>query len=326
MKLFSKHRLFYFFSLIFFLSVIINSPWAQAAEDFPKRPIKIYIGFPPGGSTDAPMRILAEQAATILGQPIIIENKTGAGGTLAPLQLQNAKNDGYTLALAPISLYRMPFVTNFQMDPLNDLSYIIGLTGYAFGIVVPASSPFHTFAELVAYAQEQPISYGTAGPLTSNHLTMEQIAEHTGMQVEHIPYKGAAESINAVLGEHVDASAEVSAWVPHVQDGKLRLLVVWSDQRLKSFPEVPTLKELGIDLVQTSPWGLVAPKGTDPAIIQKLHDAFKTAMDSPEFISMLDNYDMTPQYMDSATFTQFAIDSSAEQKAILERLGLLASP
>lgn len=312
--------------LVTLLFAIINLPlmqFAHAADDFPNRPIKIYIGFPPGGSTDAPMRILAEKAGAILGQTIVIENKTGAGGTLAPLQLQNAKNDGHTLALAPISLYRMPFVTNFQMDPLNDLTYVIGLTGYAFGIVVPASSPFETFEDLVEYAQDNPISYGTAGPLTSNHLTMEQIAEKTGMQVEHIPYKGASESINAVLGEHVDASAEVSAWVPHVQDGKLRLLVVWSDQRLKSFPDVPTLQEVGIDIVQTSPWGLVAPKDTDPAIVKKLHDAFKEAMESQEFIDMLDNYDMTPQYMNSEDFAQFAIDSTTEQKANLERLGLL---
>ncbi|HLR30082.1 MAG TPA: tripartite tricarboxylate transporter substrate binding protein [Paenalcaligenes sp.] len=308
------------------LAAIASLPFistVHAAQDFPNRSIKIYIGFPPGGSTDAPMRVLAEKAADILGQPIVVENKTGAGGTLATLQLQNAANDGHTLALAPISLYRMPFVTNFQMDPLNDLSYVIGLTGYAFGIVVPESSPFQTFEELVEYAQDNSISYGTAGPLTSNHLTMEQIAEKTGMQVEHIPYKGAAESINAVLGEHVDASAEASAWVPHVKDGKLRLLVVWSGERLKSFPDVPTLQEVGVDMVQTSPWGIVAPKGTDPEVVSKLHDAFKEAMESQEFIDMLDNYDMTPHYMNSEEFKAFAIESTAEQKATLERLGLM---
>ncbi|HLS17479.1 MAG TPA: tripartite tricarboxylate transporter substrate binding protein [Paenalcaligenes sp.] len=321
MRFFSRRRI-----LSILLATAASLPFigtVQAADDFPSRPIKIYIGFPPGGSTDAPMRVLAEKAADILGQPIVVENKTGAGGTLATLQLQNAVNDGHTLALAPISLYRMPFVTNFQMDPLNELSYVIGLTGYAFGIVVPESSPFQTFEELVEYAQDNPISYGTAGPLTSNHLTMEQIAEKTGMQVEHIPYKGAAESINAVLGEHVDASAEASAWVPHVADGKLRLLVVWSGERLKSFPDVPTLQEVGIDMVQTSPWGIVAPKDTDPAIVKKLHDAFKEAMESQEFIDMLDNYDMTPHYMNSQEFKEFAIESTAEQKAILERLGLM---
>src|SRR5699024_12324935 len=125
--------------------------------------------------------------------------------------------------------------------------YVIGLTGYAFGIVVPESSPFQTFEELVEYAQDNSISYGTAGPLTSNHLRMEQIAEKTGMQVEHIPYKGAAESINAVLGEPVDASAAASAWVPHVKDGRLRLLVVWSGKRFKGFPDVTTLEQVGND-------------------------------------------------------------------------------
>src|SRR5699024_12250979 len=128
----------------------------------------------------------------------------------------------------------------------------------------------HDALPIFEYAQDNSISYGTAGPLTSNHLTMEQIAEKTGMQVEHIPYKGAAESINAVLGEHVDASAEASAWVPHVKDGKLRLLVVWSGERLKTFHDVPTLQEVGVDMVQTSPWGIVAHKGTDPEVGGKL--------------------------------------------------------
>lgn len=295
---------------------------AQSADSYPSRPIKIMIGFPPGGSTDAPMRALAEKASQILKQPVIIENKAGAGGTLAALQLQNVPNDGYTLAVAPIGVFRMPFVTDFKMEPLTDLEYVIGLTGYAFGIVVPESSPIKSFEDLVEYGKKNTISYSTAGPMTSNHLTMEQIAARTGMQVSHIPYKGAAESVNAVLGGHVDASAEASSWAPHVKDGKLRLLVVWGNQRMKSFPDVPTLREVGIDMAQTSPWGIVAPKGTDPAIVAKIHDVFKEAMESPDFIRILDSYDMTPEYRSSEDYYNFAVQSTKEQKEVLDRLGL----
>src|SRR5699024_11068458 len=121
-------------------------------------------------------------------------------------------------------------------------------------------------------------------------------------------------------GEHVDASAEASAWVPHVKDGKLRLLVVWSGERLKSFPDVPTLQEVGVDMVQTSPWGIVAPKGTDPEVVSKLHDAFKEAMESQEIIDMLDNYDMTPHYMNSEQFKACASESTAEHNATFQEI------
>lgn len=321
MKLMSRRRILSL--LIAGAALVPFASQAKNADSYPSRPIKIMIGFAPGGSTDAPMRVLAEKASAILKQPVIIENKPGAGGTLAALQLQNVPNDGYTLGLAPISVFRMPFVTDFKMDPLTDLTYVIGLTGYAFGIVVPASSQIQTFQDLVEYSKTNPVSYSTAGPLTSNHLTMEQIAERTGMQVNHIPFKGAAESVNAVLGGHVDAAAEASAWIPHVKDGKLRLLVVWGAQRMKSFPDVPTLREVGIDMAQSSPWGIVAPKGTDPAIVQKLHDTFKEAMQSEDFMRMLDSYDMVPEYRSSEEFAAFAVESTNEQKAVLERLGLM---
>src|SRR5690625_5071938 len=143
MRFFSRRRM-----LSILLATAASLPFigtVQAADDFPSRPTKIYIGFPPGGSTVSPMRVPAEKPADLLGQPIEVENKTGAGGTLATLQLQNAVNDGHTLALAPNSLYRMPFVTNFQMDPLNELSYVIGMTGYAFGILVSRSSHILTY-------------------------------------------------------------------------------------------------------------------------------------------------------------------------------------
>lgn len=296
---------------------------ASAAEDFPTRPIKIMIGFPPGGSSDAPMRVLAEQAAKIFKQPVIIENKTGAGGTLAALQLQNVPADGYTLAVAPISVFRMPYVTEYKMDPLKELRYVIGLTGYAFGIVVQESSPITSFEELVEYSKKTPVTYSTAGPLTTNHLTMEQISELSGGQFNHIPYKGAAESVNAVLGGHVDMSAEASSWIPHVKDGRLRLLVVWGDKRMPSFPDVPTLREVGIDLAQTSPWGIVAPKDTDPAIVEKLHDVFKIAMETPEFAKILSSYDMTPEYRSSEEYYEYAVQSTNDQKEVLDKLGLL---
>lgn len=297
---------------------------AVAQDNYPTRPIKIVIGFPPGGSTDAPMRVLAEAAGRILQQPVVIENRPGAGGTLPGVVMQTAPSDGYTLAIASLGIYRLPYTTDLKWDPAKDLRYIIGLTGYAFGIVVPAASPIKTWADYVGAAQARPgaLTYGSPGVATTNHLTMEQISRKAGIQLNHIPYKGTAETMQALLASQLDSAAETSAWAQFVKDGKMRLLVTWGDKRMASFPDVPTLREVGIPMTQTSHWGLVAPRGTDPAIVARLHDAFKTAMHQPEFRQALARYDMEPDYKSSADFHRFAVETMKQEKEILEALGL----
>lgn len=308
-------------------TLAVASPVAHSQDKagaYPTRPIKLTIGFPPGGSTDAPVRVLAEGASKILGQPIVVENKPGAGGTMPAVNLQAAANDGYTLGVSSLGIYRLPFTTDIKWDPVNDLTYVIGLTGYAFGIVVPASSPIQSMADYIAAAKARPaeLTYGTPGVATTNHLTMERLSKLTGMRLNHVPFKGSAESLQALVAGQIDSGAETSAWAPFVKDGRLRLIVTWGSKRMANFPEVPTLKELGIDLVQTSPWGIIAPKGTDPAIVAKLHDAFKQAMESPQFKQVLARYEMEPQYLGSKDFRQQAIDTMKQEKEILDALGL----
>lgn len=294
------------------------------AANWPVRPIKIVIGFAPGGSTDTPMRVLAESVSRILKQAVVIENKPGAGGTLPAIALQTAPNDGYTLGIASLGVYRLPYTTDLKWDPAKDLTYIIGLTGYSFGIVVPASSPIKTWQDYVAVAKAKPgeLSYGTPGVATTNHLTMEQISRMAGIKLNHIPYKGSGETMLALTAGQINSAAETSAWAPFVKEGKMRLLVTWGDKRMASFPQVPTLKEVGIPLVQTSHWGLVAPKGMDPAIVAKLHDVFKYAMEQPEFKQALARYDMEPEYRSSKDFHQFAVDTMKQEKETLDALGL----
>lgn len=294
------------------------------ASSYPTRPIKIIIGFAPGGSTDAPMRVLAESASKILKQAVIIENKPGAGGTFPAIALQSAPNDGYTLAILAASVFRLPYTTNITWDPARDISYVIGLTGYAFGIVVPASSPITTWSQYVAHAKAHPgeTTYASPGTVTTNHLTMERIARDAGIKLTHVPFKGSSESIQALLGGHVQSAAETSAWVPYVESGKFRLLVVWGEKRMARFPNVPTLKESGINIVQASPWGIGVPKGTDPAIVKKIHDAFKQAMEMPNFKAALAQYEMEPMYMDSEHYRRFAIESMKRDKEALESLNI----
>jgi len=297
---------------------------AHAQQAFPSKPIKLVIAFPAGGPTDITMRQLADNAGKILGQPVIVDNKPGAGGTLPAQLLQTSQPDGYTVAQIPLGVFRLPYTTHIAWDPVKDISYVINVTGYAFGIAVPADSPFKNWNDFVAYAKANPgkLSYGSTGTLTSPHLTTELIAQKLGIQLNHIPYKGSAELATAISGGHIMAMADSTGFAPLVQAGKVRVLNTWGEKRLEKFPDVPTLKELGIDVVQNSPFGIGAPRGTPPETVKKLHDAFKKAMEEPSYVQALARYDMLPIYMDSAQYTRFAQETFAREKALVEKLGL----
>jgi tripartite-type tricarboxylate transporter receptor subunit TctC len=203
------------------------------AQTFPAKPIKLVIAFPAGGPTDITMRSLADNAGKILGQPVIVENKPGAGGTLPAQQLQSAQADGYTLAQIPLGVFRLGYTTKINWDPVKDISYVINVTGYAFGIVVPADSPFKTWADFVAYAKANPgkLTYGSTGTLTSPHLTTELIAQKAGIELQHVPYKGSADLMLALVSGQLMAGADSTGFAPQVEAGKLRVLNTWGEKR-----------------------------------------------------------------------------------------------
>ena len=312
--------------LIALMSATLCSAWAlpASAQAFPNKPIKLVIAFPAGGPTDITMRALAEGASKVLGQPVIVDNKPGAGGSLPAQALQSAPADGYTLAQIPQSIFRLPYTTKMTWDPVKDISYVINVTGYAFGVVVPTASPFKSWADFVAYAKANPgkLSYGSTGNLTSPHLTMEHVAQKADIKLLHVPYKGSADLMQALLGGHLMAASDSTGFAPQVEAGKLRVLNTWGDKRLAKFPDAPTLKELGYDIVQNSPFGIGAPKNTPEAVVKRLHDAFKTAMEQPAYVDALQRYDMVPIYMSSAQYRQFAQDTFAREKTLIEQLGL----
>jgi len=298
---------------------------AGSGQAFPAKPIKLIIAFPAGGPTDITMRSLADNASKVLGQPVIVENKPGAGGTLPAQQLQTTQPDGYTLAQIPLGVFRLPYTTKINWDPVKDLSYIINVTGYAFGMVVPADSPLKTWTHFVGWAKANPgrLTYGSTGTLTSPHLTTELIAQKLGIQLQHIPYKGSADLAQAIVGGHVMAASDSTGFAPLVEAGKLRVLNTWGEKRLAKFPDAPTLKELGIDIVQNSPFGIAAPRGTPAAVVKRLHDGFKKAMEEPSYVQALARYDMLPMYMSSAGYAKFAQETFLKEKALVEKLGLL---
>lgn len=299
-----------------------------SAQSFPAKPVKLVIAFPAGGPTDISMRVLADNASKILGQPVIVENKPGAGGTLPAQALQTAQPDGYTLAQIPLGVFRLPYTTKINWDPVKDISYVLNVTGYAFGIVVPADSPLKTWTHFVAWAKANPgkLSYGSTGTMTSPHLTTELIAQKLGIELLHVPYKGSADLMQATLGGQLMAAADSTGFAPQVEAGKLRVLNTWGAERLAKFPDAPTLKELGLDVVQNSPFGLGAPKGTPAAVVKRLHDAFKQAMEQESYRTALARYDMVPMYMSTAAYQKFAQETFAREKALVEKLGLAKAP
>lgn len=302
---------------------------AAWAGEFPERPVTLIVPWPAGGATDAVLRELAIITAKHLGQPIVIDNKPGAAGTLGPTSMaKTAKPDGYTIAQVALTQFRLPHMQQVNYDALKDFTYLIGLSGYTFGVVVRADSPWKTWAEFAAYAKANPakVSYGSVGVGSSQHIAMHAIGEKVGIDWTHVPFKGSAEALTALLGGHVDAVSDSTGWAPYVDSGKMRLLFTMGQQRTKKWPSVPTLNELGYGLVFDSPYGLAGPKGMDPAVVKKLHDAFKQGLKDPAFAKTLEKYDQTERYMDTETYTRYAPESFASEGAMIKRLGLAAKP
>jgi len=308
-------------------SAVIACLFATAvfAQAYPTRPVTFIVPWPPGGSTDLAMRSLAQIAEKHLGGRIVIENKPGVSGTMGAQALaQGARPDGYTIAQMPITVFRLPHMMKTNFDPASDFTWIIHLTGYTFGVVVRADSPFAAFKDMVAYARANPgrLTYGTPGNGTSLHITMEQIAQHEGIQWVQVPFKGGAENIASLLGGHTMALADSTGWAEQVNTGKARLLVTWGAQRTKRWPDVPTLKDLGYPIVSNSPYGLAGPKGMDPAVVKVLHDAFRKALEDPEYLKTLEKFDQEAFYLNSADYAALAKKTIEEEREAVKRLNL----
>jgi len=298
---------------------------AAAADSYPSRPVTLIVPWPAGGSTDTHLRKLSEIASRHLGQPIVVENKPGGGGMLGPgVMAKSAAPDGYTIAQLHVGAFRQPFLQKVDWDPLRDFTYIIGVSGYTFGMVVKADSPFKTLDDVIAYARANPgkMSYSSTGTGTSPHLLVEQLASKAGVQFLHVPYKGSADSTQALMGGHVMVQSDSTGWGKFVDQGAFRLLVTFGNQRTRW--GAPTAKELGYDVVSYSPYGLVGPKGMDPKVVKILHDAFKKAIDDPENAKVLQMLDQVYWYKSPDEYTRWAAETFVSEKALIERLGLMA--
>jgi tripartite-type tricarboxylate transporter receptor subunit TctC len=296
-----------------------------AAQGYPNRAITLIVPWPAGGSTDTHLRKLGEIASKHLGQPIIIENKPGASGMLGPAGMaRTAAPDGYTLSQLTVGAYRQPHMMKVDWDPLKDFTYIIGVSGYTFGIAVKQDSPIRSFKQLIEHAKSNPgkFSYASTGNGTSPHLLMEEVAHKAGVQLLHVPYKGSADATQALMGGHVMALSDATGWGKFVDQGVFRLLVTFGAEPTRW--GAPTAKELGYNIVSYSPYGIVGPKGMDPKVVKIIHDAFKKAIDSPEHKKVLEQLDQVYWYKSSADYAKWGAETLKAERTTIERLGLLA--
>jgi tripartite-type tricarboxylate transporter receptor subunit TctC len=298
---------------------------AAHAQQFPSKPVTLIVPWPAGGSTDIYFRKLGEVTSKHLGQNLVIENRPGGSGNNGPTTMaKTAQPDGYTISQLTISAFRAPHMQKVDWDPLKDFTYIIGLAGYTFGIVVKADSQFKTFQDLIAYAKANPgkLSYATPGTGTSLHLAMEEVAAKAGVQFLHIPFKGYADGAIALMGGHVMVQVDSTGWAKQVDAGAQRLLATLGDKRTRW--GAPTVKELGVDTVSNSPFGLVGPKGMQPQVVKVLHDAFKKSLDDPEYLKTLATLDQPAWYQSSEDYAKWAAETFKAERMTIERVGLLA--
>ncbi len=307
------------------LLAVCAVPLLAQAEEYPSHPITLIVPWNAGGSTDVIMRTVADVASKKLGQPIVIDNKPGVTGTLGPGAMAlSAKPDGYTIAQVSVPLVRQPMLAKTKWDPMKDFTYISNLMGYTMGVVAGTQTPFKSWNDLVTYAKAHPneVSYASSGLYGTPHLAMEQVSALAKIQLNHVPFKGGPEANTAVAGGHTQLQANSASWKPLLDGGKARLLVVFSEHRSKTWPDVPTLKELGYPVVVDSPLGIAGPKGMDPKIVAKLDAAVRAALDAPEVQKVMDDFAMFPSYKGPEEYSKFMAEQQKLEKVLLEKMGI----
>ncbi len=301
---------------------------SACAQNYPDRLIKLVVGYPPGGPIDVTARILVQRLSSILGRPIIVENRAGATGAVAAKAVAAADPDGYTLMFGNASsLAVMPAITRYRdYDALKSFAPIAKITeGYEV-LVVDPEGPAKTVEGLLAYARANPgkLNFGSAGFGNLTHLSGELLKLRTGIDIVHVPYKGAPEAVAGLLSGQVHLMfGEVAGLLPLVRDGKLRALGVASETRNALAPELPTLIEGGLpDFVALTFTGVMAPAGTSPAIVAKLNAAINEALAAPEVRAALERIGAEIRTGSPSDFAAFLAKEERKWDDVVRRSGV----
>lgn len=307
-------------ALLAIASLALTAP----AAAFPERPITLIVPWDAGGSTDQTARALAKAAEAHLGQPVVVVNKPGASTTLGMTELAAAKPDGYTIGTLSSTTYLIPLRGRaVPYDMLKSFSYVSYYGDNLIGVAVLADSKYKTFKDLVEDGKANPgkIKYGTAGVGSTQHLTTEAVQLATGAKFVHVPQKGSAASGPALLGKHVDFITETSVWAPHVEAKSVRLLAITTPTRADSFPEVPTLKELGFESMR-SVQAILAPAGVPEPVRAKLESSFRKALTDETFRSAMKRLHMQVIDLPGKEVEPIVRKEIEQARGLIEKLNL----
>ncbi|HWR28268.1 MAG TPA: tripartite tricarboxylate transporter substrate binding protein [Negativicutes bacterium] len=301
----------------------------KESPKYPTKAITLVCQFAAGGSTDLLARALGNSASKILGQPVVVENKVGASGTIGTDYVLKSKPDGYTLLTTSTGNFTStPLVQNVPYDPNKDVRHIINIATHQIILVVHADSPWKTLDEFVAYVKQNPgkVKYGQNSPGGTTHMAMESFRKAAGLDMKMVPFGGgASEVVAALLGKHVDVGVmHPQEAGEHAINGTLRTLTVFAEKRIKTMPDVPTAKEKGFNVVMGVTKGISAPAGLPDDIALKLHDTFKKVMEDPDFkaaAKKTGDFDYL-EYMSGDDTAKFLQNMYKEMAPLIKELGL----
>ena len=306
-------------------SAVVAGPFAASAQSYPSKPIRWIIGVPAGGGLDMQARILSGLMSKSLGQPVVVDNRPGGGGAIAASSVATSPPDGYTLISLNVGDYALNphMYSKLSYDPARDFAMIGRVTTIPMWLLVNAKLPVNNLAEFIAYAKSQPtgaVNIASAGPGTAQHLMLELLNEQAQLSMTHVPYRGGAPAMTDLLGGQVQALFnDTGSSLPHVKSGALKALALAMPERLATFPDVPTLIELGYD-VQVPVWialGTVA--GTPPAVIARLNESLLQAIQAPEFSGKMAEIGVVLTPSSSQDAEAFARKQLADWGPILKR-------
>ncbi|QHE84306.1 Bug family tripartite tricarboxylate transporter substrate binding protein [Hydrogenophaga sp. BPS33] len=270
------------------LAAAALSPSLRAQGNWPARPVRLVLGYAPGGGSDVMARVLSQPMIDALGQPVIVDNKPGASGNIATVEAARATADGYTLLFAPTTqLTANPYIFKMPVDPEKDLVPVAAVGRYPLHLVTRLGLPFKTFKEFLDHGRANPnkLTYASAGPGTTPHLVAAAMLQQAGIQAVHVPYKGSGPALQAMLTGEADFVIDPGIAFPHVRNGKLALLATAGNKRIAAFPDVPTMKEAGLPQMDFYSWvGMFSPAGTPAAVNARVSEVLSKAVTNPVVI------------------------------------------